>query len=144
VRKEVLIEEFELLRRDLAIAAPPDRILGELVADGMLVLRRATGVDAGLRAERPALDDGSFAVRDRVLVELRRFEIPVDRSELLKFVVTMLRFFDTLFHRNKPASIGSPPQTLPFSGEGSRAPVSLFKYILKGLRCKKVVINFDK
>src|SRR5262249_54233798 len=67
VLEEVLVEQVELGRRELAVLGPPDGLLGLLVADHELVLRAAARVDAGLGAERSALDDRALAVRDRVL-----------------------------------------------------------------------------
>ena len=64
----------------LAVAVPPDRVLGERVDDGVLVLGRAAGVMAGLGAERAAGDDRRLAVADRVLVERRVGQVPVDRG----------------------------------------------------------------
>ena len=79
VREEVVEQHIELLRRELAVLLPPDRLFGLLVADDELVLGRAAGVDAGLGAERAALDDVAFVGGDRVLVELLGGQIPVDR-----------------------------------------------------------------
>jgi hypothetical protein len=39
VRDEIFIESLEIGLADLAVALPPDRALGQLVSDRMLVLR---------------------------------------------------------------------------------------------------------
>ena len=115
MRDEVVVEQLEIGLRDLAVAVPPDRALGQRIDDGMLVLGAAAGVDAGLGADRPALDEGGLAAGDGVLVELRRIQIPVDRSEVLKaeFVsavgaVPQTRFLHESLH-STPAAAGTPP-----------------------------------
>ena len=54
---------------------------------------------AGLGAERAALDDVTFLVGDRVLVERRLGQVPVDRSEILEaeFVGAMSAVTQTCF-----------------------------------------------
>ena len=84
VRLEIGEQIVEILLRHFAVAVPPHRILGERIDDGVLVLRRAAGVVAGLGAERAAFDQRGFAGRDRMLVERRFGQIPVDRGEVLK------------------------------------------------------------
>ena len=84
MREEVGEHVVEVLLALLAVAVPPDRVLGERIDLGVLVLRRAAGVVAGLGAERAAGDDGRLAVADRVLVERRVGQVPVDRSEVLE------------------------------------------------------------
>src|SRR5262249_27347709 len=54
------------------------------IDDGMLVLGAAPGMDAGLRAQRAALHDRCLARPDRVLVEIGRGQIPMDRSQILE------------------------------------------------------------
>src|SRR5436853_86926 len=58
--------------------------LGSAFNDGMLILRAAAGMDAGFRAERSALDDRGLVGGNRMLIEWRRVQIPVDRSEVLE------------------------------------------------------------
>ena len=84
MRDEVFIQALEIGRRDLAVAFPPDRALGEIIDDGVLVLGRAAGMDAGLRAERAAFDHGGLAGRDGMLIEGRRGQIPMNRGEVLE------------------------------------------------------------
>ncbi len=78
----------EVLLRHLAIAIPPERILGERVDDGVLVLGAAACVVTGLGAERPTCHDRSFTRRNGVLVEQRLGQVPVDCGEIFeaKFV----------------------------------------------------------
>ena len=64
VGEEILVQQVELRRRQLAVLVPPDRLLGVLVADDELVLGGAAGVDAGLGAQRAAFDDLRLAVLD--------------------------------------------------------------------------------
>ncbi len=116
VRDEILVEALEVLLADLAVALPPDRALGERVDDGVLVLRAAAGMDAGLRADRAALHDRGLAGRDGMLVERRRIEIPVDRSQVLEseFVgavgaVPQSRFLHDQPPPRRPAAAGTLP-----------------------------------
>ncbi len=81
---EILQQVLEMLGGLFAVAAPPDGVLGQRVDDGVLVLGRTTGVMSGLGAERAALNDRTLARADRVLVQHRRIEIPVNRGQLLK------------------------------------------------------------
>jgi hypothetical protein len=84
MRQEVPVHGFELLFGLLPIAVPPHRVLGQRVGDGVLVLRRAAGVMAGLGAERAASDDLGFAVADGVLVERSFGQVPVNRAKVLE------------------------------------------------------------
>ena len=70
VLEEIVEQHIELLRRQLAVLFPPDRLFGGVVADDELVFRRAAGVDAGLGAERAALDDVAFLGGNGVFVKL--------------------------------------------------------------------------
>ena len=99
VGEEVLVQQVELGRRELAVLVPPDRLLGVLVADDELVLGAAAGVDAGLGAQRAALDDLGLAVRDGVLVKGFRGEVPVNGSQVGKaeFVGAMGAVSQTCF-----------------------------------------------
>ncbi len=102
---EVVVEELELLRCDLPVALPPHRLFGERIADGMLVLGRTASMHTGLRADRTALHDGGFARRDRMLVELGRVEIPMNRSNIFEaeLVGAVGAVSHTrLFHANPP------------------------------------------
>jgi len=84
VRKEILVQQLELLGRDLAIALPPDGLFGQRIANRVLVLGRAPGMHAGLGAQRSCLHDRRFAIPDRVLIERRLREVPVNAGQLLK------------------------------------------------------------
>ena len=61
MRDEIVVQQLEVRLAELAVAVPPDRVLGQRIDDGMLVLGAAAGMDAGLGAERAALHDGGFA-----------------------------------------------------------------------------------
>src|SRR6266540_1218305 len=125
MRDEILVEELELFRRYLPVALPPHRLFSERIADGMLVLGRAAGVYAGLRADRAALDDGGFARRDRMFVELGSVEIPMDCSKLFEteFVGAVSTVPQTrLPHENLHSSARRPPEFL--AGAMSNARLS--------------------
>src|SRR5262249_46364343 len=101
---------------DLAVALPPDRLSGQCVDDRMLVLGRSSGMAAGCRGERAAFHDRGFPCRNRVLVERRRGEIPVDRVEVLEAksigavgAVPQTRFL----HERPPRRSRRPPGLLP-------------------------------
>src|SRR5712671_7253296 len=82
VLKKILVQQFELGRRQLAVLFPPDGLFGVLVADNELVLGAAAGVDAGFGAQRAALDQMGFAVCKRMFVKRRLGQVPVDRSKV--------------------------------------------------------------
>ena len=84
VLEEIVEQDVELLRRQLAVLLPPDRLLGRLVANDVLVLRRAAGVDTGLGAECAALDDVALVPANRVLIELLGRQIPMDAGQILQ------------------------------------------------------------
>ena len=116
VRDEVVVEPLEVFRRDLTVAVPPDRVLGQRINDRVLVLRGSPGMGSRFRAERTALHDRGFAARDRVLVEQRRSVVPVDRLEVLKAksvgavrVVPQTRFL----HENLHDAVGYRPTYSP-------------------------------
>jgi len=116
VRNEIVVEKLELLRRDLAVAFPPDGVLGERVTNGVLVLRAAAGMDAGLGTKRAALDQRGLARGKRVLVKHRCIEIPVDCGKLFetKFISAMGAVPQTRFpHGKPPLSIRSLPEIPP-------------------------------
>ena len=81
MRDEVLIEQLEIGLGELPVAVPPHGILGQRIDDGVLVLGRAAGMHAGLRAQRAAVDDMAFAIGDGVLVEHGRGVVPMDRLQ---------------------------------------------------------------
>ena len=73
-------------------------------------------MDAGLGADRPALDDIGFSAGDRMFVELGRVEIPVDRGEIFEteFVgavgaVPQTRFLHGRPPLKRPAAAGHSP-----------------------------------
>src|SRR5262245_31821514 len=116
MRDEVVVEPLEVFRRDLAVAAPPDRMLGQRINDRVLVLGGSAGMDTRFRAQRTALHEGGFAARDRVLVEQRRGVVPVDRLEVLEAksigaarAVPQTRFL----HERPPRRSRLPPDLLP-------------------------------
>src|SRR5712671_8216479 len=82
VLKQILVQEFELVRGQLAVLFPPDGLFGVLVADNELVLGATAGVDAGFGAQRAALDQMGFLVRKRMFVERRLGQVPMDRSKV--------------------------------------------------------------
>ena len=84
MRDEVVIEQLEVCRADLAVTVPPHRVLGQRIDDRVLVLGRAAGVDAGFRAQRAALDDRGLARRDGMLVKRGRGQIPMHRAQIFE------------------------------------------------------------
>ena len=118
VGAEIFQQVLEVLFALLAVAAPPDDVLGGGVDDGVLVLGRAAGVMPGLGAERTALHDVAFARRDGVLVERRRVQIPVDRGQILEaeFVSAECAVPQTSFLHERPpeyAGFRPSPEFLP-------------------------------
>jgi hypothetical protein len=123
VLEEIGEQHVELLRRKLAVLLPPDGLLGLRVADHELVLGRAAGVDAGLGAERAALDDMTFPGGDRVFVELLGGQIPVDAGQILQAepVRAMRTVPKTrLFHARPPPTSAAAPACLYNSAGPSR------------------------
>ena len=82
--EEILVECFELLRGDRLVAGPPHVLVSQGVANGELVLWAAAGEHAGVRAQRAIGCQHGFARAQRVLVELRRAEIPVYALEFFE------------------------------------------------------------
>ena len=99
VLEEIVEQQIELRRRQLAVLFPPDRLFGGLVADDEFVFRRAAGVNAGLGTEGAAFDDVAFLVGDRVFVKRRLGEIPVNGGKILEaeFVGAMGAITQTCF-----------------------------------------------
>ncbi|MGY3287876.1 hypothetical protein ACVWWP_000943 [Bradyrhizobium sp. LM3.6] len=83
VLEEVLVERLELLSRDRLVAGPPHLLVGGGVAHRELVLRAATRELAGVGAERAVGRQHRLARGERVLIELRRTEVPVNLFEIL-------------------------------------------------------------
>src|SRR5215469_5859539 len=104
MRDHVVIEQLEIRLAELAIAAPPHRILGERIDDNVFVLGAAAGVNAGLGAEGAALHQRSFAASDRVLHQHGVGQIPMNASEILKaeFVGAVPAVPHARFHHLKP------------------------------------------
>ena len=84
MRNEVLKEGFELRLGLFAVAVPPDGVLCQRIDNRVLVLGRATGVMAGLGAERAAVDQRGFLVGQRVLIERRLGQIPMNGCEVFQ------------------------------------------------------------
>ena len=84
VGDEVVMEQLEIGLAELAVAVPPDGVLGQRIDDGVLVLGAAAGMHAGLGAERAAVDEGAFAVGDGVLDQSGVGQIPVDAGEIFE------------------------------------------------------------
>ncbi len=82
--EEVGVKRRELLRGDRLVAGPPHVLVGGCVANGELVLGAATREHAGIRAKRTIGRDHGFARAQRMLIELRRAEIPVHALEIFE------------------------------------------------------------
>src|SRR5262245_62500005 len=81
----------------------------------MFVLGGAAGVHPGLGADRAALDDGGLTARDRMFIEPRGVEIPMDCSELFEteFIGAVGTVPQTrLPHKNLHLSARPPPEFL--------------------------------
>src|SRR5215472_13869812 len=100
MRDHVVIEQLEISLTEVAIAAPPNRILGERVDDNVFVLRAAAGMDAGLGAEGTALHERAFAISDRMLHQNGVGQIPMNAGETLEteLVGTVRAVPHTRFH----------------------------------------------
>jgi hypothetical protein len=91
---EVVVEPLEVFRRDLAVAAPPDRVFGQRINDRMLVFGGATGVGTGFRAQRTALHDRLFDLNSEanrvrkqqssaiITADVRRFGHVINKDEV--------------------------------------------------------------
>src|SRR5699024_5087724 len=99
---------------DLAVAAPPDAVLGARLAHDELVLGRTAGVLAGVDDERPTLGDPRVAAHDRVLVEYRRRRVPDDRSGGLQAVNGEIPAAGT--HVDRRHSLSPSTEALPGNG----------------------------
>lgn len=80
--QEVLQQGLELGPGDAAVVLPPHLVLGVGVADDELVLGRAAGMDAGLGHQGAAGGQLRLAALQRVLVEARGLQVPVDALEV--------------------------------------------------------------
>src|ERR1700677_5097103 len=80
--EKVSEEHVEMLDRHRIVVLPPDRGLGVRVAHDELILRAASGMRARVGDEGPMRGDTRFIALQRVLVELRRAEIPVDLGKI--------------------------------------------------------------
>ena len=116
MRDEIVVEQLEVGLGDLAIAVPPDGVLGQRVDDGVLILGRAAGMHAGLRADRAALDQRRLPCCDGMLVERRRGQIPMHRAQPLEaeFIGTVgavpqTRFLHESPSTTHPAGTGATP-----------------------------------
>ncbi len=83
VLEEVLVERLELLCGDRLVAGPPHLLVGGGVAYRELVLRAAPGELARVGAECAVGGQHCLTRRERVLIELRRTEVPVNLLEIL-------------------------------------------------------------
>ncbi len=84
VLDEIVAQQLELVRRDRLVATPPHVLFARGIADGELVLRRAAGVSAGLRAQRAFRGDDGLAVAKREFVKRGRAVIPVNLTEIFE------------------------------------------------------------
>ena len=129
MRDEIVVEQLEVGLGDLAIAVPPDGVLGQRVDDGVLILGRATGMHAGLRADRAALDQRRLPCCDGVLVERRRGQIPMHRAQPLEaeFIgavgaVPQTRFLHESPSTTHPAGTGATP-LYGCADDSARSPI---------------------
>jgi hypothetical protein len=131
VRQEVLVEILEMLFALLAVAVPPDGVLGQRIDNSVLVLRRTAGVMAGFGAERTARDNRSLAVADCVLVQRSIGQIPTQFGEMpeAEFVSSVRVVPHTRFsHANLPNHTGC--RTAPRNVLGPFAPLPGYKTLV--------------
>jgi hypothetical protein len=81
---KVVVENLEVLLRELAVALPPHALFSEGVDNGVLVLGAASGVNTGLGAQRATGDDLGLAARNRMLVERGRGQIPMSGRKVFQ------------------------------------------------------------
>src|ERR1700730_4023531 len=84
MRDHVVVEERKVGLTELAVAVPPHAVFGQRVDDGVLVLRAAAGMHAGLGAKCAAVNEVALAIPDGVLDKPGVGEIPVNAGELLE------------------------------------------------------------
>ncbi len=82
VSDEVGEKGVEMLDRHRVVVVPPDKPFGGRVADHELVLGAASGMHARVGDKRAMRGDLRFVALQRMLIELRRSEIPVDRGKI--------------------------------------------------------------
>ena len=82
VGDEIGEQGVEMLAPHRIVVVPPDDALGLGVADDELVLRAASGMHAGVGDQRPMRGDKRFVALQRLLIKLRRAEVPVDRGKI--------------------------------------------------------------
>ena len=81
MRDEIVVEQLEVRLGELAVAVPPDRVLGQRIDDGVLVLGAERPVWTPVSAQiAPPSTIVASPPPDRVLVERGRGEIPMDRG----------------------------------------------------------------
>ena len=81
VRHHVAVQRVELGFVDrLVHVAPVDVLFARRLAHDELVVRRAAGVLPGRADERPLGGQNAFAAAQRLLVQGRRAQVPVDAS----------------------------------------------------------------
>src|SRR5438477_7445402 len=80
----IVVKQLKIFGGELAIAVPPNAILGQRVGNGEFVLRAAAGMDAGLGAEGAAMHKRALAVSDRVLHQNGVEQIPMNAGEVLE------------------------------------------------------------
>ncbi len=103
--EEIPMQLMELLRRDRTVVVPPHGPFGHRVLDDELVLRRAAGVDAGVRDERSPVGEVGLAGRDRMLVEARRRDVPMHGLQAFQaeFVGAVRAVPHTAFLHGRPS-----------------------------------------
>src|ERR1700730_4003116 len=84
MREHVVVEQREVSLTELAVAVPPHAVFGQRVDDGVLVLRAAAGMHAGLGAKGAAMNEVALAIPDGVLNEPGVGQIPMDAGEFLE------------------------------------------------------------
>ena len=106
------MQGVEMLDRHRVVVFPPDDRGGLGVAHNELVLGAASGVHAGVGDKRSMRRDVGFVALQRLLVELRRAEVPMNggkvaKAELIRAEVDVAR--PILDHPERPSSSALEP-----------------------------------
>src|ERR1700681_1736888 len=104
MRDHVVKKQLEIGLTELAVAVPPNGMFGQRVDDGVLILRTAAGMHAGLGAKSAALNQRTFPVPDRVLDQNGIGQIPIYADEIFEaeFVGAVRAVSDTRLLHLKP------------------------------------------
>src|SRR5262249_52561758 len=84
MREKIIQQELKIAFAKLAVSVPPNCFFREAIDNSVLVLGTTSGVHAGFGADRATLHDRRLARRNRMFVELRRQQVPMNGGEILE------------------------------------------------------------